>query len=148
MIVAAFEYLHDKRIVYRDLKPENLMVDADGYLKLIDFGFAKRVEDKTWTVCGTPEYMAPEIILNRGHDKAADWWTLGILIYEMFVGYVCHVYCIKYTVYIIFYTAYFRRVRSPLLPLTRANAPTHVHVRLVYARHGVVHSRVRILHTR
>jgi len=87
MIVAAFELMHDKKIIYRDLKPENLMMDADGYLKVIDFGFAKRVEDKTWTVCGTPEYMAPEIILNKGHDQAVDWWTFGILLFEMFVGY-------------------------------------------------------------
>ena len=79
--------LHDKAIVYRDLKPENLLIDAEGYLKVVDFGFAKRVEERTWTVCGTPEYMAPEIILNKGHDKAVDWWTLGILIFEMFVGY-------------------------------------------------------------
>ena len=87
MIVCVFDYLHDKAIVYRDLKPENLLIDAEGYLKVVDFGFAKRVEERTWTVCGTPEYMAPEIILNKGHDKAVDWWTLGILIFEMFVGY-------------------------------------------------------------
>jgi len=87
MIVAAFEYMHEKKIIYRDLKPENLLIDADGYLKVVDFGFAKRVEDRTWTVCGTPEYMAPEIILNKGHDKAVDWWTVGILLYELFVGY-------------------------------------------------------------
>jgi len=87
MIVLAFEYLHDKRIIYRDLKPENLLFDSDGYLKVVDFGFAKRIDERTWTVCGTPEYMAPEIILNKGHDKAVDWWTLGILIYEMLVGY-------------------------------------------------------------
>ena len=87
MIVLCLEYIHDKRIIYRDLKPENLLFDADGYLKLVDFGFAKRIDERTWTVCGTPEYMAPEIILNKGHDKAVDWWTLGILVYEMLVGY-------------------------------------------------------------
>merc|ERR1719453_3068073 len=86
-VSSAFMYLHDKKIVYRDLKPENLMFDADGYLKVVDFGFAKRVEDRTWTVCGTPEYMAPEIILNKGHGVAVDWWTVGILLYELFVGY-------------------------------------------------------------
>ena len=86
-VAAAFEYLHERKIVYRDLKPENLLLDGKGYLKVVDFGFAKRVEERTWTVCGTPEYMAPEIILNKGHDKAVDWWTLGILIFEMFVGY-------------------------------------------------------------
>ena len=73
MIVLIFEYLHDKRMIYRDLKPENLLFDADGYLKMVDFGFAKRIDERTWTVCGTPEYMAPEIILNKGHGKAVDW---------------------------------------------------------------------------
>jgi serine/threonine protein kinase len=68
------------------LKPENLLVDADGYLKLIDFGFAKEVHSKTWTLCGTPEYLAPEIILNQGHNTAADWWAFGVLVYEMLSG--------------------------------------------------------------
>jgi serine/threonine protein kinase len=85
-VVLCFEYLHDRRIVYRDLKPENLLFDAQGYLKLVDFGFAKEVVTKTWTLCGTPEYLAPEIVLNKGHDRCADWWALGILVYEMLVG--------------------------------------------------------------
>ncbi|CAD8189672.1 unnamed protein product [Paramecium octaurelia] len=85
-VVLMFEYLHTKNIVYRDLKPENLLVQSDGYLKLTDFGFAKVVDDRTYTLCGTPEYLAPEILLNKGHSKPVDWWCLGIFIYEMLAG--------------------------------------------------------------
>ncbi|EER09054.1 cAMP-dependent protein kinase catalytic subunit isoform 2, putative [Perkinsus marinus ATCC 50983] len=85
-IVRIFEYLHSKNIIYRDLKPENILLGADGYLKLTDFGFAKIVHQRTYTLCGTPEYIAPEVLLNKGHGKAVDWWTLGILTYEMMVG--------------------------------------------------------------
>ena len=81
-----FEYLHAKDIVYRDLKPENLLIDKSGNLKLTDFGFAKVIDKRTYTICGTPEYLAPEILLQKGHGKAVDWWCLGILIYEMIVG--------------------------------------------------------------
>ncbi|CRG99563.1 cAMP-dependent protein kinase catalytic subunit, putative [Plasmodium relictum] len=85
-IVLIFEYLQSLNIVYRDLKPENLLLDKDGFIKMTDFGFAKVVETRTYTLCGTPEYIAPEILLNIGHGKAADWWTLGIFIYEILVG--------------------------------------------------------------
>jgi len=86
-IVLAFEYLHNLNIIYRDLKPENILIDSKGHLKLADFGFAKVVEDRTWTLCGTPEYLAPEIIGSRGHGKGVDWWALGVLIFEMLAGY-------------------------------------------------------------
>jgi len=86
-ITLVFEYLHGMQILYRDLKPENLLLTSDGNCKVTDFGFAKRVEYRTWTLCGTPEYLAPEIILSKGHGKAVDWWALGILMYEMLAGY-------------------------------------------------------------
>ncbi|SIO73761.1 protein kinase A [Babesia microti strain RI] len=86
-VTLIFEYLHSLNIVYRDLKPENLVFGDDGYLKMVDFGFAKIVEFRTYTLCGTPDYICPEILLNKGHGKPVDWWTLGILVYEMLVGY-------------------------------------------------------------
>nr|XP_002126100.1 cAMP-dependent protein kinase catalytic subunit PRKX-like [Ciona intestinalis] len=86
-IVSALEYLHQRHIVYRDLKPENVLLDRDGHTKLTDFGFAKKVEDRTWTLCGTPEYLAPEVIQSKGHGRSVDWWALGILTYEMLAGF-------------------------------------------------------------
>eukprot|EP00092_Neocalanus_flemingeri_P074281 GFUD01091811.1.p1 GENE.GFUD01091811.1~~GFUD01091811.1.p1 ORF type:complete len:354 (+),score=80.57 GFUD01091811.1:85-1062(+) len=86
-IVSAFSYLHSLHIAYRDLKPENILLDREGHVVITDFGFSKFVPDRTWTLCGTPEYLAPEIIQSKGHSKAVDWWALGILIYEMLAGY-------------------------------------------------------------
>ncbi|XP_076021200.1 cGMP-dependent protein kinase 2 [Genypterus blacodes] len=87
-VLEAFDYLHTRGIVYRDLKPENLLLDAEGYVKMADFGFAKKIGPgkKTWTFCGTPEYVAPEVIMNKGHDFGADCWSLGILIFELLTG--------------------------------------------------------------
>eukprot|EP00913_Durusdinium_trenchii_P027397 g25700.t1 len=85
---AAFAHIHSKNIIHRDLKPENILLLSNGYSKLTDFGFAKIIEPgtRTYTLCGTPEYIAPEVLLNKGHGKPVDWWTLGILIYEMICG--------------------------------------------------------------
>uniref|UniRef100_A0A914DDE6 Uncharacterized protein n=1 Tax=Acrobeloides nanus TaxID=290746 RepID=A0A914DDE6_9BILA len=86
-IILALEYLHSMYIAYRDLKPENLMLTHDGHIKLTDFGFAKEIHNKTYTICGTPEYLAPEVAERKGHSHAVDWWSLGILIFELMTGY-------------------------------------------------------------
>ncbi|XP_030057936.1 cAMP-dependent protein kinase catalytic subunit PRKX isoform X1 [Microcaecilia unicolor] len=86
-ITCAIENLHSKGIVYRDLKPENILLDKEGHIKLTDFGFAKKLSDRTWTLCGTPEYLAPEVIQSKGYGRAVDWWALGILIFEMLSGF-------------------------------------------------------------
>ena len=86
-VVSAFSYLHSRRFIYRDLKPENIMIHADGHIRLVDFGFAKRMcTPRTFTVCGTPEYIAPEMLMANGHHEGVDWWALGVLLYEMAVG--------------------------------------------------------------
>lgn len=85
-IILGLKYLHERNIIYRDLKPENIVIDKDGYVKLTDFGLSKlgmSEETKTYSVCGTPEYLAPEILRKEGHNKNVDWWTLGCIVYEM-----------------------------------------------------------------
>jgi len=85
-VVFAFEHLHERRIIYRDLKPENLLLTESGHIKLTDMGLAKFVIGKTFTSCGTPDYFAPELIASTGHTNAVDWWTLGVLIFELMAG--------------------------------------------------------------
>ena len=88
IIGLSLEYLHTHGIIYRDIKPENILIDENGYLKLGDFGIAKMLKnnEKANSFCGTGEYIAPEIITREGHNKAADWWSYGILVYEMLFG--------------------------------------------------------------
>ena len=88
-ILLALETLHKHNIIYRDLKPENVLLDMAGHVKITDFGLSKRSMNrrkKAFTFCGTPEYLAPEISKGSGHDKAVDWWSLGALLYEMLAG--------------------------------------------------------------
>ena len=88
-LVIALDFLHKNNMVYRDLKPENILLDTKGHIKLTDFGLSKILEtedDKAFTICGTPQYLAPEVILKKGYDKAVDWWSLGCVMYEMITG--------------------------------------------------------------
>lgn len=87
-VTEAFEYFHVRGIIYRDLKPENLLLDSRGYVKLADLGLAKAmgIGKKTWSFCGTSLYIAPEMIRKKGHDRGVDYWTLGIVTYELLTG--------------------------------------------------------------
>lgn len=98
-LILALDHIHRAGVVYRDLKPENILLDKTGYIRIIDFGFAKsvpylkadsngveKIYSKTYTLCGTPEYLSPELIFNLGHDQSSDLWALGVLIHEMFLS--------------------------------------------------------------
>ncbi|KAK9501308.1 hypothetical protein O3M35_012046 [Rhynocoris fuscipes] len=86
-ICLALEYLHYIGLIFRDLKPENILIDNKGFLKLADFGFCKAIKDRTYTFCGTTEYLAPEMINCKGYGTSVDWWTFGIFAYELCAGY-------------------------------------------------------------
>lgn len=88
-LLSAIESLHELNVIYRDLKPENILLDYQGHIALCDFGLCKlnmANDDKTNTFCGTPEYLAPELLLNQGYTRSVDWWTLGTLLFEMLTG--------------------------------------------------------------
>ena len=85
-ICLALEFLHSQDIIYRDIKTENILIADDGHIKLSDFGFAKKIKGKTFTMCGSPDYIAPETLLDQGQDHTVDWWALGILLYYFLVG--------------------------------------------------------------
>ena len=88
-LILAIEFLHENNVIYRDLKPENILMNSEGHIKISDFGLSKKLEnqkDKAYTLCGTLQYLAPEILKNKGYDKSVDWWSLGCIYYEMLTG--------------------------------------------------------------
>jgi len=82
-VVEGFIHIHEHNVAYRDLKPENMVLDSEGYLRIADFGLSKFIDGNTFTMCGTPDYLAPEIITGKGHGMAVDWWALGVFIFEL-----------------------------------------------------------------
>ena len=88
-VLSALEYIHANEHLYRDLKPENVLIDGSGHIKLTDFGFCRRLAqgERAYTTCGTADYMAPEVMLAQGYNQSADYWSFGVLLYEMLAGY-------------------------------------------------------------
>ena len=91
-LLEGLEYIHSKDIVYRDIKPENILIDVDGHLKIADFGLSKIIpkDKRSFSFCGSPEYMCPEILKGTGHDRRADIYCIGALLYELVVGFPPH----------------------------------------------------------
>ncbi|TMW40040.1 hypothetical protein DOY81_014880, partial [Sarcophaga bullata] len=85
-VFMGLEYLHKMHLLYRDLKPENVLMHSNGYIKITDLGFVKKVDTRTLTLCGTPEYLAPEIIQSKPYSISVDWWSFGVLVYEFVAG--------------------------------------------------------------
>lgn len=87
-MTSAIGYLHSQGTIYRDLKPENILLDSEGHIVLTDFGLCKEGRETTNTFCGTPEYLAPEVLRKEAYDRCVDWWCLGAVLFEMLNGLV------------------------------------------------------------
>ena len=114
-VCLVLEHLHSKSIIFRDLKPENLLINNDGFLKMVDFGLAKKCTTQTFTLCGTPAYAPPEVYAVKGHDMGVDWWTFGVLMHELLAGYTPFAGSEAHEIYkeIQRYTKHYPRVAFP-----------------------------------